>query len=91
MIGYVISRILWTEGILLLLPLLVSALYREPLTPFLLPMLALGLTGLVLCRKPKQTSLYARDGFAVVALAWVGMSLFGALPFVISEFYRRFL
>ena len=30
MIGYVISRILWTEGILLLLPLLVSALYREP-------------------------------------------------------------
>ena len=62
MIGYVISRILWTEGILLLLPLLVSALYREPLTPFLLPMLALGLTGLVLCRKPKQTSLYARDG-----------------------------
>ncbi len=47
MIGYVISRILWTEGILLLLPLLVSALYREPLTPFLLPMLALGLTGLV--------------------------------------------
>ncbi len=91
MIGYVISRILWTEGILLLLPLLVSALYREPLTPFLLPMLALGLTGLVLCRKPKQTSLYARDGFAVVALAWVGMSLFGALPFVISGDIPNFI
>jgi trk system potassium uptake protein TrkH len=35
-------------------------------------------------RKPKRTSVYARDGFAVVALAWIAMSVFGAFPFVIS-------
>ena len=84
MIGFVISRILWTEAALLLLPALVSLLYREPLLPFLLPMLILAVLGFLLGRRPKQTALYARDGFAVVALAWVGMSAFGALPFVLS-------
>ena len=84
MIGYVISRILWTEAVLLLLPMLVAVIYGESTTPFLAAMAALVLAGLLFCRKPRQTALYARDGFAVVALAWVGMSLFGAIPFVVS-------
>ena len=33
---------------------------------------------------PKNTKIYARDGLAIVALVWVLMSVFGALPFVIS-------
>lgn len=77
MISYVISRILWTEAVLMLLPLGAALVYGESVIPFLGAMLALGLAGLLLGRKPKQTALYARDGFAVVALAWVGMSLFG--------------
>ena len=84
MIGYVISRILWTEAALLLLPTLVALLYQEALLPFLLPILILAVLGLLLGRRPRQTALYARDGFAVVALAWVGMSAFGALPFVLA-------
>ncbi len=84
MIGYVISRILWTEAVLLLLPMLVAVIYGESTTPFLAAMAALVLAGLLFCHKPRQTALYARDGFAVVALAWVGMSLFGAIPFVVS-------
>lgn len=84
MIGYVISRILWTEAALLLLPALVALLYQEALLPFLLPILILAVLGLLLGRRPRQTALYARDGFAVVALAWVGMSAFGALPFVLA-------
>ncbi len=84
MIGYVISRILWTEAALLLLPALVALLYQEALLPFLIPILILAVLGLLLGRRPRQTALYARDGFAVVALAWVGMSAFGALPFVLA-------
>ena len=34
--------------------------------------------------KPKDSNLRAREGFAVVGLGWVLLSLFGALPFVIS-------
>ena len=47
--------------------------------------LLLVAVGLVIGRKkPARTALYARDGFAVVALAWLLMSAFGAFPFVIS-------
>lgn len=85
MIGFVIGRILLTEAALLMLPMTAAALYGEPLQPFLAPALALLLTGAALgLRRPRQTALYARDGFAVVALAWLLMSAFGALPFVLS-------
>lgn len=86
MIGFVLGRILLVEGGLLLLPMVVSLIYGESALPFLIPAALAAGTGLLLSgRKPPQrTALFARDGFAVVALAWVLMSLFGALPFVLS-------
>ena len=85
MIGFVIGRILLTEAALLMLPTAVAAAYGEAVLPFLIPALLLAVIGLALGLKaPKRSSLYARDGFAVVALAWVLMSAFGAMPFVIS-------
>lgn len=85
MIGYVIGRILLVEAVLMALPLLTAGIYHEPPLPFLIPMLLLAAVGLLLGgKKPGQMSLYARDGLAVVALAWILMSLFGALPFVLS-------
>ena len=85
MIGYVIGRILLTESALMLLPLITGLICRESPVPFLIPMVLLAAVGGSLgLRKPKKTALFARDGFAVVALAWIVMSAFGALPFVIS-------
>ena len=85
MICFVIGRILLTEAALLMLPMAVALGYGEAAAPFLIPALLLVLIGLLLgLRAPQKSSLYARDGFAVVALAWVLMSAFGALPFVIS-------
>ena len=85
MIAVVMSRILLTEAALLLLPLVVALLYGESVLPFLIPILILTVIGLVLrAVRPGQTALFARDGLAVVALAWIAMSAFGALPFCIS-------
>ena len=85
MIGFVIGRILLTEAVLLVLPMVVAVAYGEAVLPFLIPALLLAVIGLALGLKaPKRSNLYARDGFAVVALAWLLMSVFGALPFVIS-------
>ena len=85
MIGFTIGRILLTEAILLLVPLVTALAYGESVNPFLVTMLFVAAAGWGLCRrKPKKTTLYARDGFAVVALAWIAMSLFGAFPFVLS-------
>lgn len=85
MIGFVIGRILLTEAALLVPPMAVAVLYGERALPFLIPALLLLAIGAGLgLRSPKRTNLYARDGFAVVALAWVLMSVFGALPFMLT-------
>ena len=85
MIGFVIGRILVTEAALLVLPLIVALLHGEAAHPFLIPVALLVLIGLLLgVRRPARTALYARDGLAIVALAWIAVSAFGALPFVIS-------
>ena len=85
MIAFTVGRILLVEAALLLLPLAVALGYDESTTPFAAPIILLLAAGVLLSgSKPRQTVLYARDGFAVVALAWLLMSAFGALPFVIS-------
>jgi len=82
---YTLGRILWVEAALLALPMLVAALYGERLMPYIITILVLlavgALTGI---RRPKDASIYARDGFMIVALAWIAASVFGALPFVLS-------
>ena len=85
MIGFVLGRILLVEAGLLALPLLTAALYGEALWPWLATMVLLAVCGGALSRKkPTHTALYAKDGFVAVALAWLLMSAFGALPFVMS-------
>jgi len=86
MISFVLGRILLTESALMILPLLTAIISREPIFPFLIPTLALLAIGMLFgFRRPqKHSNIYARDGFAVVALAWLLMSVFGATPFVLS-------
>ncbi len=85
MILYVIGRALLIEAALLVLPLITAVIYGESIVPFLIPIVLLVAVGLITgMKKPQNASLFARDGLAVVALVWVFMSAFGALPFVIS-------
>ena len=87
MVVFVLGRIFLVEAAMLLLPMACSAIYGEwyMLPAFLLPAVILLLLGLAASlRTPKNTTIYARDGLAIVALVWVLMSAFGALPFVIS-------
>ena len=87
MVVFVLGRIFLVEAAMLLLPMICSAIYGEwyMLPAFLLPAVILLLLGLAASlRTPKNTTIYARDGLAIVALVWVLMSAFGALPFVIS-------
>jgi trk system potassium uptake protein TrkH len=82
------GNILAVEGVMLLLPLLCSLIYGEKDSVFsflitALITLAVGLSFSLLL-KTKNRNIFAREGFAIVALSWITMSLFGALPFVIS-------
>ncbi len=60
---------------------------------FVWTMLLLILIGapLRLLVKAEQTNLRAREGFLVVSLAWLLLSVFGALPFVISGVIPNFV
>ena len=85
MICFILGRILLMEAALLALPMVVGLWYGESALPFLIPMGLLALFGALFgLRRPQRAALYARDGLAVVALAWIAVSLFGALPFYLS-------
>ncbi len=86
MISYVMGIIMNAEAALMLLPLAVSLIYQDGcVIPFLIPIALLLLLGVLLIRrKPEDTVIFAREGFVIVAGAWIVVSLFGALPFVIS-------
>lgn len=86
MLRYVISWVLKVEGILLFLPALTGAIYRERqgLAYVLCGLLCIGVGFLLCWRKPENMEIYPRDGFVAVALSWVVLSVFGCLPFMVT-------
>lgn len=87
-VAYILGRLLQIEAILLLVPIVISLIYREPLRnslSFLLVALVTGITGYLFTKKiPKNKSLYAKEGFVIVSLSWILLSFFGAIPFVLN-------
>ncbi len=86
MVFNTLGKTLLIEALLLLFPMLVGIIYREStFFAYLLPVCGLILVGAPLSfLKVRDKSIYAKEGFVIVALAWVILSLIGALPFVIS-------
>ena len=91
MIRYIVGKMLLIEGFLLLFPVFVSFLYGEMEgISFLLTAMLLLLVSFLSSRKPENTAIYAKEGFLIVALAWILWSVFGALPFLLSGCIPRF-
>ncbi len=90
---HTLGWVLNIEATALLLPLICAALYGEPYVLLFAFCIAFCLLfGLPLTiKKPKNKTLYAREGFIAVALSWIVLSIFGALPFFISGFIPNFI
>ena len=85
MICRVLGLILLCLTALLLLPTVAGLCYGEGVSHFLITMAISGVLGFLLTRiKPYSDVIYAKDGFVVVSLGWILMSMIGALPFVLS-------
>ena len=86
MISYVIGCIWLFEAAFLLVPLLTALLCGDGAALAFLwtALICLGAGLLLSFRKPKNQTLRARDGFVVVSLSWIAISLLGALPFVFT-------
>ncbi|MBR5535779.1 MAG: TrkH family potassium uptake protein [Clostridia bacterium] len=87
-IGGILGKIMILEGLLMIAPLIVSVIYKEGFTnmmAFLVPVVLLVvLGGLLQLPKPERNNLYQKEGFALTALAWIVMALFGAIPFTVN-------
>ncbi len=85
-VRYIEGMVLKLEAVLLLLPALTGLLYqeREGISFLIMAVVCLGLGFLLTLKKPKKFVFYAREGIVSVALAWILISIFGALPFVLN-------
>lgn len=87
-IFYTIKTILSLEMIFLAIPLLISFYYQESWRlkfSYVITILLIFLFTIILPKeKPKDEKVFTKEGFAIVSLSWIFMSLFGALPLCIS-------
>ncbi len=93
MIAHILAKMLGVEALLLILPAIVGVIYQEKSAVYFLPPIIL-LTLIYLIggrKKPENSTIYAKEGMVVVALAWILWSLFGALPFFLSGYIPSYL
>ncbi len=71
------------EGVLLLLPCIVAGIYSEKSGIYFLlaGLLSIAIGFIFSARKPKNFTLYLKEGCIATSLSWVILSIFGALPF----------
>ncbi len=75
-------------AVLMLIPIIISAIYRDGCAiPFLVSAAACAAAGgaFVLLFRKNVKPLTGREGMAVAALSWIVLSVFGALPTVITK------
>ena len=88
-----LGSMLLFEAVFLALPLVTAVIYWEKaFFAFLIAiLLCLGVGKLCTRGKPKNETIYNKEGFVIVALSWVVLSLFGALPFYLSGSIPSFI
>lgn len=84
----ILGKIYIFLALLMVLPLVVSFIYLEGFKhylAFIVPIVLLGLIGgLLSFKKINNTRIGVREGILIVGISWLSMSIFGALPFLIS-------
>lgn len=86
MIAYIVGAVMEIEAGLMLLPALVGLIYGEKSAlSFVICAAAAAIIGAIpILRKPKNTAIYAREGFVATALSWLTLSAVGAVPFCMT-------
>ena len=67
---YILGRMLGVEALVLLIPAFVGILYGEPVSAFLFASGVLAIVYILFGhKKPKNTTIYGKEGFVIIALA----------------------
>ena len=87
MVRYTLGIILLFEAFFFIFPALAALYYSEwkALQALIISMGACIIVALPMSyKKPKNTRLFAKEGFVIVSLSWILLAAFGALPLVFS-------
>ena len=88
MVFNTLGKIMKTQALLFLVPFGVALIYDEKssITAFLSAIIIALILGFALtfATRKHDRVIYAKEGFAIVAMAWFFMSAVGAIPFVIN-------
>jgi len=87
-VRYIIGCLLQFESAFLIFPAIIGFFYQEynaTLAYISVAFLCFAIGSLFRYKRPTHSELYVREGFASVALGWSILSIFGALPFVITK------
>ncbi len=92
-IRYILGSVLCCEGVFLLAPAIVAAIYREQVGIYYLAAagacFACGLLARI--RKPKSKVFYSKEGFVAVTFSWIILSLMGAVPMYLTGEYTMYV
>ena len=93
MIRYILGWIFIFSALFMLVPMITALCYTEKagLAFLLAAGISTGIGGLCVLKKPAKTELHARDGFVIVSLSWIALSLSGCMPFVFSGAIPHFV
>jgi len=84
----VLGSLLTMFSLTMVPPVVIGLIYRDgAILPFVLAFITTLLTGMLLLWPVREevTSLRLRDGFVVVVMFWTVLSVFGGLPFYLSQ------
>ncbi len=86
MLIYILGKVLLIEGVLMLLPIGCGWIYGESETVYyLVCALAYVTLGYLLSfKKPKNMTIFIKDGCVATALSWVVLSIGGCIPFILT-------
>lgn len=87
MITYILGWILIFEALFMAVPAITAVCFLESTVWWFLATAAVcAVIGLLLTKikKPQNKKLYSKEGFVIVSLSWIVLSVFGSLPFFLS-------
>ena len=93
MVIHTIGQVVLVDAGLLTLPLMVCVYYGENAFWAYLCAVAVALVlggGMTFLCKPKNHTIFAREGFVIVSVSWLILSLISTIPFMLSGDIPRF-
>ncbi len=90
---YILGALMKAEAVFLMFPFAVGLIYREDTAwSYLITAAVCLVLGILMSlKKPNKGGLYLKEGYFVVALGWLMMSMLGAVPFVITGEIPRYI